>query len=58
MLLNIFLEEPITPVLANVITDIPLGIPKSVEIESDMEETPFLMHNWVNERVKINISLI
>ncbi|CAG9531514.1 unnamed protein product [Cercopithifilaria johnstoni] len=49
--INAPIEEPITPILDNVITDIPLGIPKSVEIDSDMEETPFLMHNWVNEAI-------
>uniref|UniRef100_A0A915PK39 EGF-like domain-containing protein n=1 Tax=Setaria digitata TaxID=48799 RepID=A0A915PK39_9BILA len=50
--INAPLEEPITPVLDNAInTDVPLGIPKSVETDNDIEETPFMMHNWINEPV-------
>ncbi|EJD76634.1 hypothetical protein LOAG_16456 [Loa loa] len=49
--INAPVEEPITPIIDNAITDVPLGIPKSVEIDNDMEETPFLMHNWENEEV-------
>lgn len=44
-------EESITPVLDNAVTDVPLGIPKSIEIDGDVEETPFMMHNWITEPV-------
>ncbi|MCP9257598.1 Nidogen-like protein [Dirofilaria immitis] len=49
--INAPVEEPITPILNNEITDVPLGIPKSVEIDDDIDETPFLMNNWINEPV-------
>ncbi|VDK30464.1 unnamed protein product [Gongylonema pulchrum] len=45
-------DEPITPVLDNAVTDVPLGIPKSMEIDGEMEETPFMMHNWITDPMK------
>lgn len=51
--INAPIEEAITPPLDNTITDVPFGIPKSVEIDDYIEETPFLMHNWVTDSVII-----
>ncbi|VDN04457.1 unnamed protein product [Thelazia callipaeda] len=46
-------QEPKTPILDNAVTDIPIGIPKSVELDDGIDEMPFLMHNWINEEASV-----
>ncbi|EJW75627.1 hypothetical protein WUBG_13465 [Wuchereria bancrofti] len=55
--INAAIDEPITPIFDNEITDVELEIPKSIEIDSDMEETPFLMHNWENEQITTELTV-